>query len=276
MLEVEDITLSKKAVLLAFLQAFEAFVFCLAVFFLARTSLVRIQAKQLFFSSVPSLAWARAPWWQGLQVLGFVVGVMVCSAVLLLVFRFFSRFARWFFAFFGFFTTLPLFLACFPWQVAFLLALLVGFAIKAEWFSGLSINAISLLFAASGAFLLVLSFSPLFLLFLALALSLYDMFSVFFSKHMVALAKGVVSQRLPLVFYGWVPGRAFLLGLGDVIFLVGFWLHLSSLHLYAAMAVGFFTFFLLFLYTTAYNRALPALPPIVLGEGILLLHALFA
>jgi presenilin-like A22 family membrane protease len=48
-------------------------------------------------------------------------------------------------------------------------------------------------------------------------LSIYDVFAVFFSKHMIALAKGAVEHNLPLLLFGGEGRRRFILGTGDVV-----------------------------------------------------------
>ncbi len=79
--------------------------------------------------------------------------------------------------------------------IAFVLIVLLIF--KPEWYV---VNAIGFIIGIGAAILLGLSLSILPVLILLIALAIYDAISVYKTKHMIALAEGVIPLKLPVVF----------------------------------------------------------------------------
>jgi len=89
----------------------------------------------------------------------------------------------------------------FDWAMALSIiiagGLVVALLFKPEWYV---VNTVGFIVGCGAAIILGLSFSILPVLILLVALAIYDAISVYKTKHMIALAEGVVPLRLPVVF----------------------------------------------------------------------------
>jgi len=75
--------------------------------------------------------------------------------------------------------------------------LVVALLVRPEWYV---VNAVGFIVGVGAAIILGLSFGILPVMILLVALAIYDAISVYKTKHMIALAEGVVPLRLPVVF----------------------------------------------------------------------------
>jgi presenilin-like A22 family membrane protease len=82
-------------------------------------------------------------------------------------------------------------------SIAIGLVLIALLLFKPEWYV---INTIGFIIGIGAAILLGLSLSILPVLILLIILAIYDAISVYKTKHMIALAEGVVPLKLPVVF----------------------------------------------------------------------------
>lgn len=135
------------------------------------------------------------------------------------------------------------------------------------------LTTLTLMFALSGVSAMLgasLGFIPA--LVLVLAMSVYDIVAVFFTKHMVALAKGA-QGKFPLMFEVPLRGRTLGLGAGDIALPLSFSVSIlatySVTHAVSTMLGGMAGLVWLFYYILdRKGLTLPALPPIITGSLI--------
>jgi presenilin-like A22 family membrane protease len=82
-------------------------------------------------------------------------------------------------------------------SIVIALVLIILLLFKPEWYV---VNTIGFIIGVGAAILLGLSLSILPVLILLVVLAVYDAISVYKTKHMIALAEGVVPLKLPVVF----------------------------------------------------------------------------
>ncbi|RLG21264.1 hypothetical protein DRN74_03310 [Candidatus Micrarchaeota archaeon] len=133
----------------------------------------------------------------------------------------------------------------------------------------------ALIFSTAGAGAIIgISFSPLAIVFFMLLLSAYDFISVFYTKHMVYMAKAMTER--PTAFTASLPtavgkgkrkAYAYQLGGGDLVvpltLAVSSLIHYGPKAAYFVMVFSLFGLLLLFEFVMGKKgKALPALPPI--------------
>lgn len=207
--------------------------------------------------------------------------ILIMTAVILLIIRFKVFLLSVIEAIAIFFTSAILFELLFPYAVGVIsVGIILGFIITA-WKvlrPSLTSQNIALVFSVSGAGAIIgASFGIIPVLVFILLLSIYDFISVFFTKHMVYMAKALTKK--PMAFTAAFPTKTkkyqhiFQLGGGDLVIPLvlsvsvlnsfGFW---SMIYCIAGSLTALLLLFSLVVKRP--GRPLPALPPIAAGGAI--------